>query len=107
MPEAAPTPLTSPSPETAATASPAPASPTPAASLGSIHAAIPTPSLKPSEVITWIKLDRPRLELGQILVGSFVVVTLTLLVAVAVGIILGHWRARTTDTHGTRGLNLR
>jgi len=86
----------SPLPQAAPSASPAPP-------------AIPTPSLKPGEVITWIRIERPKLELGQVLVGSFVLVGLTIGFAVGLGVVLGHLRSRKTSepTHGAGGLDLR
>ncbi len=80
---------------------------TPGAALERATAPIPTPSLKPGEVITWLRIERPRLELGQILVGSFVLVGLTMAIAVSVGILLGHLKSKSTNTHGAGGLNLR
>jgi hypothetical protein len=80
---------------------------TPLAGSSSGPPPVPTPSLKPGEVITWIKIERPRLELGQILVGSFVLVGLTMAIAVSVGIVLGHLKSKSTHTHGAGGLNLR
>jgi hypothetical protein len=82
----------------------APASPSPARSG---YAAIPKPSLKPGEVITWVKLARPRLALGEILVGSFALAGLVLVVSMVAGVILGHFRSKRTNTHGTQGLGLR
>jgi hypothetical protein len=78
-----------------------------AAAPGLAQAPVPTPSLKPGEVITWIKIERPRLELGQVLVGSFVLVGITMAIAVSLGILLGQFRSRGEKTHGTGGLDLR
>jgi hypothetical protein len=98
----------SPSPESTPTGAGAASSATPLASPRPLHAAIPTPSLKPGEVITWIRIERPRLELGQILVGSLVLVGLTMALAVFFGILLGHLRSKSTrSTHGAGGLDLR
>ena len=100
---ASPAPLASPSPAASAVAAPA-ASPSPR---GNAFSAIPRPSLKPSEVITWVKLDRPRLALGEIIVGSFALAGLVLLISVGAGVLLGHFRSKRTDTHGAGGLRLR
>ncbi len=105
-PQAAPTPV-------AASATPT-ITPLATAGIGNPAAApppgrapIPTPSLKPGEVITWIRIERPRLELGQILVGSFVLVGLILGFAVLAGVLLGHLRSKNTTVHGAGGLDLR
>lgn len=65
--------------------------------------------LKQGEVITWIRVERPRLELGQILVGSLVLVSLTVAAAIFFGILLGHLRSKRSGghTHGAGGLDLR
>lgn len=63
--------------------------------------------MKPSEVITWVKLDRPRLPLGEIVVGSFALAGVVVLISMVAGIVLGHFRSKRTDTHGTGGLKLR
>ena len=69
---------------------------------------MPTPSLKPGEVITWIRMERPRLALGEIVIGSLALVGLIVLMAVSIGVILGHLRSkRTGASHGTGGLGLR
>ncbi len=83
---------------------------TPSASPSPAHgaySAIPRPSLKPGEVITWVKLDRPRLALGEIIAGSFALAGLVLIISMGAGIVLGHFRSKRTDTHGTGGLRLR
>jgi hypothetical protein len=98
---AVPSPSGSP-PATSATAVVNP-SPGPAAT----RAAVATPSLKPGEVITWVKLDRPKLALGQIVVGSFALAGLVLLISMAAGIVLGYFRSKSTSAHGTGGLRLR
>jgi len=100
---ASPAPLASPSPAASAVAAPA-ASPSPR---GNAFSAIPRPSLKPTEVITWVKLDRPRLALGEIVVGSFALAGLVLLISMGVGLVLGHFRSKQSGTHGTGGLRLR
>lgn len=69
--------------------------------------AIPRPSLKPGEVITWVKLDRPKLALGEIIVGSFALAGLVMLLSMAAGIVLGHFRSKRAGAHGTQGLGLR
>jgi hypothetical protein len=88
-----------PSPAASPAASPSPAK--------GAFSAIPKPSLKPGEVITWVKLDRPRLALGEIIVGSFALAGLVLLISMGAGILIGHFRSKRTDTHGTGGLRLR
>lgn len=70
-------------------------------------AAAPLPSLQPGEVITWIKLERPRLALGEIIVGSFALVGVLVVAALAIGLILGQLRSRRTGAHGTSTLGLR
>ena len=85
----------------AATASP---SPSPARNSFS---AIPRPSMKPGEVITWVKLDRPRLALGEIVVGSFALAGVVMLVSMAAGVVLGHFRSKRLSAHGTQSLHLR
>ena len=69
--------------------------------------AVPTPSLKPGEVITWIKFERPRLPIGEILASSFTMVGLVILIAVTIGMFLGHLKSKRSGTHGTGGLGLR
>jgi hypothetical protein len=72
------------------------------------HAAIPLPSLKATETITWVKLDRPRFAIGEIIISSFTIVGIILLVAVGVGMVLGQIRSKgRAGTHGTGGLDLR
>lgn len=68
---------------------------------------MPLPSLKPGEVITWIKIEPPRFPLGDIVVNSFAFVGLAILIAVMIGVFLGHLRSGKTGTHGTGGLGLR
>jgi hypothetical protein len=85
-------------------ASAAVASPSPARNS---FAAIPRPSLKPGEVITWVKLDRPKLALGEIVVGSFALAGVVLLVSMAAGVVLGHFRSKRLTAHGTQRLGLR
>ena len=69
--------------------------------------AIPRPSMKPGEVITWVKLDRPKLALGEIVVGSFALAGLVMLISMAAGVVLGHFRSKRLSTHGTQSLHLR
>jgi hypothetical protein len=69
--------------------------------------AIPRPSLKPGEVITWVKLDRPKLALGEIIVGSFALAGLVMVVSMAAGVVLGHFRSKRAGAHGTQSLGLR
>ena len=90
-------------------ASPSPSvPPTPvAATPQPTRAPVPTPSLKPGEFITWIKLDRPRFALGEILVSSLTIVGVVMVIAVAAGLVLGHLKSKRKDAHGTRGLDLR
>ncbi len=80
------------------------ASPSPARNS---FAAIPRPSLKPGEVITWVKLERPRLALGEIVIGSFALAGVVLLVSMAAGVVLGHFRSKRLTAHGTQSLGLR
>jgi hypothetical protein len=87
-------------PRTAASALPAAPAPSP-------RAAVATPSLKPTEVITWVKLDRPRLALGEIVLGSFALAGLVLGVSMAAGVILGHFRSKRSGAPGTQSLDLR
>jgi hypothetical protein len=68
---------------------------------------VPTPSLKPGETITWIKLERPRFALGEILVSSFTIVGVVIVIAVSAGLILGHLKSKRTRAHGSGGLGLR
>ena len=68
---------------------------------------MPLPSLKPGEVITWIRIERPSLPLGEILVGSIALVGLIVLIAVSIGVLLGHLKSKSTDAHGRGGLGLR
>lgn len=72
----------------------------------SARPAVATPSLKPTEVITWVKLDRPRLALGEIVVGSFALAGLVLALSMAAGIVLGHFRSKRPGAPGTQFLNL-
>ena len=102
-PQAPATPVQGVSATPAASAGPV-ASPSPARSS---LAAIPRPSLKPGEVITWVKLDRPKLALGEIVVGSFALAGLVMLVSMAAGVVLGHFRSKRLTTHGTQSLGLR
>jgi len=104
-PQVTATPLPVASPSASASVATVPiASPSPR---GGAFAAIPRPSLKPSEVITWVKLDRPRLALGEIVVGSFALAGLVLVISMGVGLVLGLFRSKQTGTHGTGGLRLR
>ena len=104
-----PAPLTQVTPASPIAAAPSPAgspSGSPAPSKAA-HSAIPLPSLKPGEVITWVKLDRPRFAIGEIIVNSFTIVGLIILMAVGAGMLLGHLRSKRGGTHGTGGLGLR
>lgn len=88
--------------------SPAPAaSPLPAASARPTRKPVPLPSLKPGEVITWVKLDRPRFAIGEIVVGSFAIAGAVALAALVIGLALGQWRSRHRGAHGAGGLKLR
>lgn len=87
--------------------SPSPSMSPEAAGARLTRAPVPTPSLKPGEFITWIKLDRPRFALGEILVSSFTIVGVVIAIAVAAGLILGHLKSKRKGAHGTRGLDLR
>lgn len=80
------------------------ASPSPARNS---FAAIPRPSLKASEVITWVKLDRPRLALGEIVVGSFALAGVVILISMVAGVVLGHFKSKRLTAHGTQSLGLR
>jgi hypothetical protein len=83
-------------------------SPSAAGSAARGHAAIPLPSLKATETITWVKFDRPRFAIGEIIISSFTIVGIILLVAVGAGMILGQFRSKARGgTHGTGGLDLR
>ena len=84
-------------------AAPPAASPSP----GNAFSAIPRPSMKPGEVITWVKLDRPRLALGEIVVGSFALAGVVMLVSMVAGVVLGHFRSKRLTAHGTQSLHLR
>jgi hypothetical protein len=95
--------MASPSPSPSPSLSPSPL----AATAQPTRAPVPTPSLKPGEFITWIKLDRPRFALGEILVSSFTIVGLVIVIAVTAGLILGHFKSKRKDAHGTGGLDLR
>jgi hypothetical protein len=81
-------------------------SPSPAASARPTRTPVPTPVLKPGEVITWIRLERPRLPLGEILASSFAIIGLVILAAVSIGLVLGYFKSRGTGPSGT-GLHLR
>lgn len=83
---------------------PAAASPSPARNS---FAAIPRPSLRPGEVITWVKLDRPKFALGEIIAGSFALAGLVMLLSMAAGLVLGYFRSKRSGAHGTQGLGLR
>jgi len=63
--------------------------------------------MKPTEVITWVKFERPKLALGEIVVGSFALAGVIVLISLVVGVILGHFRSKHTGTHGAGGLGLR
>ena len=105
---ASPAPPAAPAPSASAVAAAGAASPSGPPVPAPVSAPpVPTPSLKPGEAITWIKIERPRLELGQVLVGSFVLVGLTMALALSLGILLGQLRGRGQKTHGTGGLDLR
>lgn len=73
----------------------------------SARPAVATPSLKPTEVITWVKLDRPRLALGEIVIGSFALAGLVFLISMGAGVVLGHFRSKRAGAHGTQSLRLR
>ena len=79
----------------------APASPAPTRS------PVPLPSLKPGEVITWIRIEPQRFPLGQILYSSIAAVGLAILLSLSIGIFLGHLKSRRTDTNGAGGLGLK
>ena len=91
----APTPQAQPSASAAAAATPV-ATPRP----------IPTPSLKPGETITWIRIERPKLALGEIIVGSFALAGVLALVAILIGMVIGHLRSKRRQPVGTGGLGL-
>ena len=63
--------------------------------------------MKPSEVITWVKFERPKLALGEIVVGSFALAGVMVVISMVAGIVLGHFRSKRTQTHGAGGLDLR
>jgi hypothetical protein len=102
-------PASTPPPVTSPVASPAASpAPSPATDTARGHAAIPLPSLKATETITWVKLDRPRFAIGEIIVSSFTIVGIIILVAVGIGMVLGQIRSKgRAGTHGTGGLDLR
>jgi hypothetical protein len=58
-------------------------------------------------VITWVKLERPRLALGEIVIGSFALAGVVLLVSSAAGVVLGHFRSKRLTAHGTQSLGRR
>jgi|JI10StandDraft_1071094.scaffolds.fasta_scaffold47990_2 hypothetical protein len=68
---------------------------------------VPLPSLEPGEVITWVKLDRPRFAIGEIVVGSFAIAGAVALAALVIGLVIGQWRSRHRSAHGAGGLKLR
>lgn len=103
-PQSTATPVPGGSPAAAATTANAVPSPSP---LRSAYSAIPRPSLKAGEVITWVKLDRPKLALGEIVVGSFALAGLVMLISMAAGVVLGHFRSKRVSAHGTQSLHLR
>ena len=108
-PQASAPPSAQPSSAPAAAAATTTAAPSPEASPRASQAArpaVPLPSLKSTEVITWVRFDRPRLALGEIVVGSFALAGLVLLISMGAGVVLGHFRSK-RDTHGAQGLNLR
>ena len=97
-----------PVPGTSATPMAAAATPVPSPARGrNAFSAIPRPSLKPGEVITWVKMDRPKLALGEIIVGSFALAGLVMLLSMAAGVALGHFRSKRGGAPGTQGLGLR
>lgn len=113
-PLAAPDPTGASLPQAAASPGPLPgvspaagASPLPAASARPTRTPVPLPSLKPGEVITWVKLDRPRFAIGEIIVGSFAIAGAVALAALVIGVALGQWRSRHRSAHGAGGLKLR
>ena len=99
--------MASPSSSPSPAASPALSASPVAATARPTRAPVPTPSLKPGEFITWIKLDRPRFALGEILVSSFTIVGAVIVIAVTAGLILGHFRSKRKGAHGAGGLRLR
>ena len=62
--------------------------------------------LKPGEFITWIRLERPRLPIGEIIASSFAIVGLVVVAAVSIGLVLGYFKSRTSGPSET-GLRLR
>ena len=68
--------------------------------------AIPTPKLKPGETITWVKVEPPKLALGEIVVGSFALAGTLMLVAIGLGVTLGHLRSHRRPA-GATSLDLR
>ena len=81
--------------------------PSPIASPAPKHPPVPMPSLKPGEVITWVKLDQPRLPLGEIIFSSLALVGLIVMMALAVGMCIGYLRSKRTDAVGAGSLRLR
>ena len=102
-----PQPTATPVPGVSATPAKDAAAPSPSPSPGHAFSAIPRPSLKPGEVITWVKLDRPKLALGEIVVGSFALAGVVMLVSMVLGVVLGHFRSKRLTAHGTQSLHLR
>ena len=94
MTTATPAPLAAPYPSAAA---PGPA-PT--------RSPVPTPILKPGETITWIRVDRLRFPLGEIIFTSVTFAGLAFLAAIAVGIFIGYLKGRQRE-HRPPGLGLR
>lgn len=65
------------------------------------------PVLRPGETVTWVKVERPRLALGQIVVGSFAIVGVLALLAIGVGIAIGQIRSRRAAEAQSARLDLR
>ncbi len=61
---------------------------------------VPTPSLKPGEAITWIKVDRLRFPLGEIFASSVAFAGLCTVAAIAIGLFIGYVKARRRE-HGS------
>ena len=62
--------------------------------------------LKPGETVTWIKVDRPRFPISEILASALSIAGIAALFSIALGILIGHFKARRRE-QGTTGLGLR
>jgi ABC-type nitrate/sulfonate/bicarbonate transport system permease component len=68
---------------------------------------VPLPSLSPGETITWVRAERPTLDLVGVFLSSFWIVLIATIVALSTGVLLGVLRYRRRAATGFVRLPLR